>query len=298
MTEWQRPIFPGSTVHVHHLNTRTLVFIKSEDATRNAAVIHQYEPVIVNVLVHGYLLLRKNPRGHDALRDDPADESGSQGYCDGRFGAHWFSMHLLTFAHRLCQNHPRSQPHMTKTCALATAVALLTPGWAGAEILNQSAGGFTVKVTMNIHATPDDVYRRIVRNVGDWWNPAHTFSGDAHYLTIDPRAMGCFCEKLPNLGSVRHMEVVMAAPGEKLVMIGALGPFQSLAVTGSMTIQLTPSEGGVKLELTYAVAGYLPAGMNTWAAPVDGMLTEQVTRLKNYVEHGDPALKEDRPKQP
>jgi hypothetical protein len=183
---------------------------------------------------------------------------------------------------------------MTKSAALAAAVFLLTPGWTRAEILNQSANGFTSKTTMNIHATPDDVYRRIVRNVGDWWNPAHTFSGDAHYLTIDPKAMGCFCEKLPNLGSVRHMEVVMAAPGEKLVMIGALGPLQSLAVTASMTIQLSAGEGGTKLEATYAVAGYLPAGMNTWAAPVDGVLTEQFTRLKNYIERGDPAKQEQR----
>jgi uncharacterized protein YndB with AHSA1/START domain len=185
---------------------------------------------------------------------------------------------------------------MTKRTALAAAVILLTPGWTRAEILNQSASGFTVKVTLNIHAAPDDVYRRIVRNVGDWWSPAHTFSGDARDLTIDPRATGCFCEKLPNLGSVRHMEVVMAAPGERLVMIGALGPLQPLAVTGSMTIQLSLVEGGTKLEMTYAVAGYFPAGMNTWAAPVDGILTEQFTRLKNYVEHGDPALTADQPK--
>jgi uncharacterized protein YndB with AHSA1/START domain len=186
---------------------------------------------------------------------------------------------------------------MTKSAALATAVFLLTPGWTRAEILNQSANGFTVKVTVNVHAAPDDVYRRLVRNVGDWWSSAHTFSGDAHYLTIDPKAMGCFCERLPNLGSVRHMEVVMAAPGEKLVMIGALGPLQSLAVTGSMTIQLSPAEGGTKLEVTYAVGGYIPAGMNTWAATVDRVLTEQFTRLKNYVEHGDPALTADQPKQ-
>ena len=186
---------------------------------------------------------------------------------------------------------------MTKSATLAAAVILLTPGWTRAEILNQSANGFTVKVIVNMHAAPDDVYRRVVRNVGDWWNPAHTFSGDAHYLTIDAKAMGCFCERLPNLGSVRHMEVVMAAPGEKLVMIGALGPLQSLAVNGAMTIQLSPAEGGTKLEVTYAVAGYLPAGMNTWAAPVNGVLTEQFTRLKNYVEHGDPTLTADQPKQ-
>jgi hypothetical protein len=31
--------------------------------------------------------------------------------------------------------------------------------------------------------------------------------------------------------------------------------------------------------------------MNTWAAPMDSVLREQFTRLKNYIEHGDPAPK-------
>ena len=43
----------------------------------------------------------------------------------------------------------------------------------------------------------------------------------------------CFCEALPNQGGVRHMEVVRFAPGKALVLVGALGPLRSLAVTGS-----------------------------------------------------------------
>ena len=155
-----------------------------------------------------------------------------------------------------------------------------------------------MRITLSIHGTPDDVYRRLVHNVGEWWNPAHTFSGDAHALTIDNRAPGCFCERLPNLGTARHMEVVRASPGEKLVMLGALGPLQPMAVTGAMTIDLSPDAGSTKLVLTYAVGGYFPAGLSTWAAPVDSVLTEQLTRLKNYAEHGDPALTADRPRQP
>ena len=45
------------------------------------------------------------------------------------------------------------------------------------------------------------------------------------------------------------------------------------------------------MDVSYAVAGYLPSGMKSWAAPVDGMLTEQFTRLKNYIEHGNPGAK-------
>jgi hypothetical protein len=159
-----------------------------------------------------------------------------------------------------------------------------------ADVVDSASGGFTVRTTLNIQAAPEAVYRRLI-NVGDWWNPAHTFSGNSHNLRIEEKAMGCFCEKLPNEGSVRHMEVVFLAPGKMLVMSGALGPLQSMAATGSMTIQLAAAEGVTKLAVTYAVTGYLPAGMNTLAVPVDGVLKEQFTRLKNLVEQGDPAGK-------
>jgi len=92
--------------------------------------------------------------------------------------------------------------------------------------------------------------------------------------------------------------VVMAAPGERLVMLGALGPLQPLAVTGAMTFLLSPDAGGTKLVLTYAVGGYSPTGLNTWAAPVDSVLSEQVTRLKNFVEHGSVGPAAEAPKQP
>src|SRR5579872_3285342 len=173
----------------------------------------------------------------------------------------------------------------------AVLIFALAPGWAAAAVADASANGFTVKLTLRVQAAPDDVYRRIIHNVGDWWNPSHTLSGSSRNLSIEERAMGCFCEKLPNHGAVRHMEVLYFAPGERLKLGGALGPLQSMAAAEVMDIQLSPAEGGTKLEVTYAVTGYLPAGMNTWAAPVDSILTEQFMRLKNYVERGDPAPK-------
>ena len=185
---------------------------------------------------------------------------------------------------------------MTNKTALASLALLLAPGLVCADVADSSAAGFTVKITLHIQATPDDVYRRLVHKVGDWWSSAHTFSGDSHALTIDNRAPGCFCERLPNLGTARHMEVVMAAPGEKLVMRGPMGPLQTLAVTAVLSIQLAPDAGGAKLVATYAAGGYIPGGLNTWAATLDTVLTEQLTRLKNYAEHGDPALTADRPK--
>jgi len=163
---------------------------------------------------------------------------------------------------------------------------------APAEVADAGANGFTVKMTLNIKGAPQDVYRALIQ-IGNWWNSEHTFSGSSHNLSIEEKPMGCFCEKLPNGGSVRHMEVVFLAPGQVLGLTGALGPLQSIAAAGNMTIKLSSAGGGTKLELTYAVSGYLPAGMNTWAAPVSSVLTEQFTRLKNYVETGDPVSKPD-----
>jgi uncharacterized protein YndB with AHSA1/START domain len=153
-------------------------------------------------------------------------------------------------------------------------------------VADSAPGGFTLKLTLPIQAPPDRVYQTLVRNIGEWWDSEHTLSGDAHNLSIEEKAMGCFCEKLPGAGGARHMEVVNFSPGKKLVMLGGLGPLQSLATTGSLTVLLAPDGNGAKMDVTYTVGGYLAGGLNALAAPVDAVLMQQFTRLKNYVEHG------------
>ena len=171
------------------------------------------------------------------------------------------------------------------------SVMVLTGGvCAIAEVADSAANGFTIKSTVNMQAVPADVYQAILQ-VGDWWDPAHTFSGDARNLSIDAKAMGCWCEKMPAGGAVRHMEVLTVMPGKTLVFSGGIGPLQSLGVAGSMKFQLTAAEGGTKLDFSYAVGGYLAAGLNTLAPIVDRVLGEQLARLKGYVERGRAAGK-------
>ena len=92
------------------------------------------------------------------------------------------------------------------------------------------------------------------------------------------------------------MEVVNFVPGKTLVMSGALGPLQSMAVAANMTIQLTTiaavdgraSAVLTRVDVTYAVTGYLAGGINALAAPVDGVVGQQFVRLKNLIERGNP----------
>ena len=158
-----------------------------------------------------------------------------------------------------------------------------------ADVADQAPNGFTIRISTIIRAAPPEVvYAKLVHNVGDWWSSAHTASNDSHNLTIDDKIMGCFCEKLPYGGGVRHAEVIMVMPNKLLVLSGALGPLQKFGATGTLTIVLEPMHKDTHVEMVYAVGGYLPDGLNVWAAPVNKVLTEQLGRLRRYVETGSP----------
>jgi len=182
---------------------------------------------------------------------------------------------------------------MRSKILIAVILCSLAPVMARADVADSAANGFTVKIVTEIHAAPAAVYDKIVHNVGDWWRSEHTFSGDAHNLSIEDKPMGCFCEKLPKGGGVRHAEVVMYAPGKTLVMSGVFGPLQRLGAAGALSFAISPSGDGSKLEVTFTVGGYFPAGLNTWATPVDNVLTEQIARLKTYVETGNASAGSD-----
>ncbi len=176
-----------------------------------------------------------------------------------------------------------------RALALAFALALtglvpLAAGPARAAVADSSATGFTVTISVTIAAPADSVFLAVVDEVGDWWNPVHTYSGASENLTIDPYAGGCFCEQLEGDGSVQHMQVVSVEPGRMLRMIGGLGPLQGLGVCGSMTWEFADADSGSRIDLTYAVGGYVAGGLASWAGGVDQVLSEQVARLKAHVE--------------
>lgn len=173
-------------------------------------------------------------------------------------------------------------------------VLALTACSAQAEVMTATTNGFQLKQTLQIAAAPAAVYQALTQPER-WWNPAHTWSGDAANLSLDARAGGCFCEKLPDGGSVQHLSVVYAAPGKMLRLSGALGPLQSGGLAGAMSFNLKsmPAEkdgepSSTELVMVYAVGGYSSRGLNQWAPDVDGVLQGQLSRLKSWVETGKP----------
>jgi uncharacterized protein YndB with AHSA1/START domain len=152
-----------------------------------------------------------------------------------------------------------------------------------ADVVNSSPGGFTVKTTVRIAASPQRVYEALSRP-GDFWNPDHTWSGRASSMTLEPKAGGCFCEALPNGGSVQHGVVVLAEPGKTLRLHGSLGPLQEMGASGALTWALEAAGTGTTASLTYAVAAYVTGGADKLAAIVDSVIAEQLQRLKAHLE--------------
>jgi hypothetical protein len=173
-------------------------------------------------------------------------------------------------------------------CALVVfALTLLVATPAQAEIAAQTDTGFVVRQVVETTAGPEDAWKALIEPAG-WWNGAHSFSGDANNLSIDARPGGCFCEVLPGegekgwlnpRGGVEHMRVVFVDRAKALRMTGALGPLQSEAVLGTLTVTLKPIDGGTQLTWSYVVAGSMRYKPDQIVTGVDRMIGEQATRL-------------------
>lgn len=170
-------------------------------------------------------------------------------------------------------------------------LAVLASGTAHAEVSARTEAGFVVRVTGEVAASPAEAWKAFT-TPSLWWHAQHTFSGDAANLTMDPSANGCFCEKLPvpkgapptqKPGSVMHLRVVYAEPYRALRLVGALGPLQSEAVNGTMTVTFKPIEGSggkaTRILWEYVVGGFMRYKTESISGAVDKVLGEQLGGL-------------------
>jgi hypothetical protein len=160
------------------------------------------------------------------------------------------------------------------------------------EVLDADSNGFTVRSETTVAADRLAVYVVSVANIGEWWSSDHTVSGNAANMYIDASLPGCFCETLGQGTGLVHMAVTFVNPGVMLRLTGGLGPLGLMGVTGNMTWEFDEVDGATTVTLQYAVGGYMPGGLDTIAAAVDGVLIEAMQRLKLFVETGSPEAPE------
>lgn len=169
------------------------------------------------------------------------------------------------------------------------AGAIATP--ASAEVTAQSDVGFVIREVADVAATPAETWRAMT-TPGAWWSSAHTFSGSGANLSLSPTVGGCFCERFPppkgapatqQAGGVQHMRVIYVEPNRVLRLSGALGPLQSEALTGTLTMALRATDTGTHIAWEYVVGGYMRYKVDQIAPAVDRMLAEQISLLAAHI---------------
>lgn len=176
-----------------------------------------------------------------------------------------------------------------KMLLIPTAFIAAISGSASAEVKNATDTGFNVVHMTEVAAEPGVVWKRLIAPKA-YWSKAHSWSGNSDGFYIDAQAGGCFCElfqekgtdgKTVTTGSVEHMRVIFAQPGKVLRMQGALGPLQSEAVMGTLTVAMEPSNEGksTKLSFSYVVGGHMRYKVADIAPAVDKVLGEQFKSL-------------------
>ena len=161
-------------------------------------------------------------------------------------------------------------------------VALLST--AIAEVLAASAQGFSLTIRTHTQAAPSMAYDAFV-DIGRWWHPDHSYSGDAGNLSLQMQPGGAFLETLPGGGFVKHMELVYADPGKEIRLLGGLGPLQAMGLNGALSVRFEPGEqGGTTVTMTYKVSGFAQGGLEGLAPIVDRVQREQMERHASYAD--------------
>jgi len=175
----------------------------------------------------------------------------------------------------------------TRLTSILLVLASAIPTFASAAVAETHESSFTIETTVLVDAKPASTWRDLAR-VGLWWDPAHTWSGSARNMKLLAKAGGCFCETLPDGGSVQHGQVIFAQPGKLLRLQAALGPLQNMAVTGVLSFALAPDGPGTRVTMTYRVAGALTMESAKLAPLVDQVMGIQLNRLKEFASGRPP----------
>ncbi len=179
---------------------------------------------------------------------------------------------------------------MIRTATIVLALAMAASGLR-AEVVETTADRFVTRATASVKAPPLATWLALTKP-GEWWNSAHSWSGDAKNMSITPQGGGCFCERIPvgdsgnasaMEGSARHAEVLQAFPMKVLRMRGGFGPLQGEPAIGVLTITLKEVPGGTRLMWEYNVGGPMRYTIAELAPAVDGVMTEQLKRLQAHL---------------
>ena len=167
--------------------------------------------------------------------------------------------------------------------SLVVLILCLMSQGALADVVAAGSGGFSLRIETASKASVDESYDAFLE-IGRWWDPAHSYSGDAANMSLDISPGGVFLEKLDSGGFVKHLELVYLNPGKEIRFLGGLGPLQPMGLHGAMTVQFEATDSGSKTIMLYNVSGFSAQGLEMLAPIVDKVQAGQMARHAAYAE--------------
>lgn len=170
---------------------------------------------------------------------------------------------------------------MLKPWLIAAALALAASP-ASAEVVERSADHFVLRYDVALEASPAD-FIDALEHIGEWWNPAHTWSGDARNLSLALDPGTCFCEALPDDATFEHGWVSEYDPDTGLLLEAPLGPLKGRTTGADWSIGWTGANRGSELVMSYVVRG---EDVGAMADAVDAVMGDQFHRMVRFIEYG------------
>jgi len=177
---------------------------------------------------------------------------------------------------------------MLKTL-IATAALSLTAAPASAEIVARTPDSFTLRYAGSVGVGRGDVFGAVAL-INEWWDGAHTYSGDAANLTLDTEVGGCFCEALPDGTMFEHGRVI-AFDDDHLTLNAPLGPLKGRTTRADLTFSWPENDALLEEDETGVVVVFVVEGpgLGAFADAVDTVMRGQHERLIHRAELAGPA---------
>lgn len=165
--------------------------------------------------------------------------------------------------------------------AAVAALTLATP--AAAEVVERSTDHFALRYDVAIEGSRED-FIDALEHIGEWWDPAHTYSGDSHNLSLMLDVGTCFCEAMPDGSTFEHGAVYEYDPETGVLIDAALGPLRGRTTLANWGIGWTGANRGTEVVMTYVVRG---EGVGAMADGVDAVMGQQFSRMIRFIEYGE-----------
>lgn len=157
------------------------------------------------------------------------------------------------------------------------ALALVASPPVSGEVIEATDTHYRLSLSATASSPPAELWNRLV-HPERWWNPLHSYSGQAENLSLDARAGGLWREDWDG-GSVAHGRVLLVREEQLLRMEALFGPLQGIGAYVVWTITITAEGDGSRVTFDEVATAAPGSKLDELAGAVDGVKEQAINLL-------------------